>query len=116
MSLRRWHAVAAHRRLRSPARLDHPHPPAFAYRPSTPDLPPYFSIGGSTGLMLPHLVSHRLISTGSLSLTRSSLLQVRQISFISAAARAAGRVGGRLVGVGAVGVGSAAYVGSQVDG
>lgn len=65
------------------------------------------TIGISTGLKLPL----RLISTNL-----SHPLQVRQISFISAAARAAGKVGGRLVGVGAVGVGSAAYVGSQVDG
>lgn len=66
--------------------------------------------------MLPQLVSQRTLSTGSLGLTRSPASQARQISFISAAARAAGKVGGRIVGLGAVGVGSAAYVGSQVEG
>lgn len=42
--------------------------------------------------------------------------QLRRASFISAASRAIGRMGGRVVGLGAVGAGGAAYVGSQVDG
>lgn len=37
------------------------------------------------------------------------------MSFISAATRVAARAGGRVIGLGAVGAGGAAYVGSQVD-
>ncbi|KAI7950044.1 hypothetical protein MJO28_008865 [Puccinia striiformis f. sp. tritici] len=72
-----------------------------------------FSISRSSILTHP---TRRMISTAQpLSLTRVAGLQVRQMSFISAATRVAARAGGRVIGMGAVGVGGAAYVGSQVD-
>ncbi|KAG0142500.1 hypothetical protein CROQUDRAFT_662450 [Cronartium quercuum f. sp. fusiforme G11] len=115
MSLRRWNAISPHRRQRSTSYSDHSHSRGLHHGQFIPHFSPPRSIGVYSGLMLPHLVSQRLLSTGSLGFTRSSAFQVRQMSFISAAARAAGKVGGRLFGIGALGVGSAAYVGSQVD-
>ncbi|KNZ49621.1 uncharacterized protein VP01_489g2 [Puccinia sorghi] len=50
-----------------------------------------------------------------ISTTRISHSHIRHISFISTATRLAARSAGRLVGVGAIGVGGAAYVGTQVD-
>merc|ERR1711874_872685 len=52
----------------------------------------------------------RMIST-----TRISHSHIRHLSFISTATRLAARSAGRLVGVGAIGVGGAAYVGTQLD-
>ncbi|KAA1065982.1 dynamin-like GTPase mgm1 [Puccinia graminis f. sp. tritici] len=72
-----------------------------------------FSISRSS--IMPHS-TRRMISTSQpVSLTRLPGIQVRQMSFISAATRVAARAGGRVVGVGAVGVGGAAYAGSQID-
>ncbi|PLW06247.1 hypothetical protein PCANC_25964 [Puccinia coronata f. sp. avenae] len=63
-----------------------------------------------------HHHPRRMLSTALLTTTRITTgLQLRHMSFISAATRVAARTGGRVIGMGAVGVGGAAYVGSQVD-
>ncbi|WAQ87598.1 hypothetical protein PtA15_8A502 [Puccinia triticina] len=108
------------------------HGPAYPFSPSRPGLRPstssslrsnhlsfspsnQHSFSISRNSIMPHSI-RRMISTAQpLSLTRVAGLQVRQMSFISAATRVAARAGGRVVGMGAVGVGGAAYVGSQVD-
>ncbi|KAI8446286.1 P-loop containing nucleoside triphosphate hydrolase protein [Phakopsora pachyrhizi] len=80
---------------------------------------PIRSISRSFSIFSPSnlLISNRSISTVSSlnSLYRLNNPQIRSMSFISVATRAAARAGGRFVGLGAVGVGGAAYVSSQVD-